>query len=485
MQAPQEPPFEPHEPAYDPQETAGYEASYDVAPLPSASATWQDAMPHNPTDRTPPHDILAEQSVLGGMLQSKDAIAVVSGMLKGRDFYAPKHEIIFDAILSLYQMGDPTDVISVSDYLVKQGSLKRAGGLEYLHSLPGIVPTAANADYYAEIVDDKAVLRRLIEAGTRIVQMGFAQQGEPLDMVNRAQADIYSVAGDEKAEDYVPLIDAVQSAIEQIEYAHSNPEGSMGVPTGFRELDEKTNGFKGGQMIVIAARPGMGKSTLALDVARAAAIGAKIPTIFFSLEMGREEIATRLLSAESEIFMDRLQKGQLDAQQWPILANTQARVADAPLYIDDSPNLTLVEIRAKCRRLKQSATGLGAVVIDYLQLLTSGKRVESRQQEVSEFSRSLKLLAKELDVPVIALSQLNRAAEQRADKRPQMSDLRESGAIEQDADKIILLHRNLEAGQGDEGYGEAQFLLVKQRNGPTGEISVAFQGQFSRFRDMA
>lgn len=315
--------------------------------------------------------------------------------------------------------------------------------------------------------------------------MGYSEQGEPVDLVNRAQADIYAVAGDEKAEDYVPLIDAVQSAISQIEAAHENPEGAMGVRTGFKELNEKTNGFKGGQMIVIAARPGMGKSTLALDVARAAAVTDKVPTIFFSLEMGRDEIATRLLAAESEIFMDKLQKGTLESNDWTALARTQANIADAPLYIDDSPNLTLVEIRAKCRRLKQSKVGLGAVIIDYLQLLSSGKRVESRQQEVSEFSRSLKLLAKELDVPVIALSQLNRAAEQRADKKPQMSDLRESGSIEQDADKVILLHRNPAAGPGDEGYGEAEFLLVKQRNGPTGEMKVAFQGQFSRFRDMA
>lgn len=451
----------------------------------SALDSWQDGMRRTAGDRVPPHDTLAEQCVLGAMLLSKDAIANVAGMVKGRDFYQPKHEIIFDGIFSLYQTGEPTDVVTVGDYLTKQGDLQRAGGLDYLHSLPGIVPTSANATYYAEIVDEKAVLRRLIEAGTRIVQMGYSEQGEPVDLVNRAQADIYAVAGDEKAEDYVPLIDAVQSAISQIEAAHENPEGAMGVRTGFKELNEKTNGFKGGQMIVIAARPGMGKSTLALDVARAAAITDKVPTIFFSLEMGRDEIATRLLAAESEIFMDKLQKGTLESNDWTALARTQANIADAPLYIDDSPNLTLVEIRAKCRRLKQSKVGLGAVIIDYLQLLSSGKRVESRQQEVSEFSRSLKLLAKELDVPVIALSQLNRAAEQRADKKPQMSDLRESGSIEQDADKVILLHRNPAAGPGDEGYGEAEFLLVKQRNGPTGEMKVAFQGQFSRFRDMA
>lgn len=453
-----------------------------AAHQPAARDIWQDAQPQY-GDRVPPHDVLAEQSVLGAMLLSRDAIADVYGMLRGSDFYVPKHEVLFDAIVGLYSDGEPTDVVTVTDYLTKHGNLKRAGGADYLHTVTQLVPTAANATYYAEIVDDKSVVRRLIAAGTRIVQMGYSEQGEPVDMVNRAQADIYAVSGDDKAEDFVPLTEAVAGAINQIELAYQNPEGAMGVPTGFHSLDEKTNGFKGGQMIVIAARPGMGKSTLALDVARAAAIGARIPTIFFSLEMGRDEIATRLLSAESEIFMDRLQKGNLDDYQWQLLAQTQSRVADAPLYIDDSPNMTLVEIRAKCRRLKQRDQ-LGAVVIDYLQLLTSGKKVESRQQEVSEFSRSLKLLAKELDVPVIALSQLNRAAEQRADKRPHMSDLRESGSIEQDADKIILLHRDPAAKQGEPGFGEAEFLLVKQRNGPTGEVSVAFQGQFSRFRDM-
>lgn len=436
-------------------------------------------------DRVPPHDNDAEQSVLGAMMLSKDAIAEVVGMIKGRDFYAPKHEIIYDAILDLYQRGEPTDAVAVTNHIQKQGNLRRIGGADYLHTLTQIVPTAANASYYANFVDEKAVLRRLIASGTRIAQMGYAQEGEVVDLVNAAQADIYSVAGDTRGEEFVPLENAVKAAIEQIEYAHQNPDGAMGVPTGFSDLDQKTNGFKPGQMIVIAARPGMGKSTLALDVARAAAVKNNIPTLFFSLEMGREEIATRLLAAESEIFMDRLQRGQLEPQQWTVLAHTQARVSDKPLFIDDSPNLTMVEIRAKCRVLKQSEAGLGLVVIDYLQLLSTGKRSESRQQEVSELSRSLKLLAKELDVPVIALSQLNRAAEQRADKKPQMSDLRESGAIEQDADKVILLHRNPQAAPGEPGYGEAEFLLVKQRNGPTGEVSVAFQGQFSRFHDMA
>lgn len=434
-------------------------------------------------ERMPPYDLLAEQSAIGGMLLSKDAVADVTGVLRGTDFYVPKHEVIYEAVLSLYSQGEPTDVITVTDALTKAGDLQRAGGAEYLHTLTSIVPTAANAGYYADIVGEKALLRRLVEAGTRIVQMGYAGEGEALDLVNTAQAEIYGVTGEAQSEDYVPLSLAVDAAIEEIHRANSMPEGMLGVPTGFSELDAMTNGFAGGQMIIIAARPAMGKSTLALDVARYAAVHADAPTVFFSLEMGRAEIAMRLLAAEATIPMQTLRKGALDSRDFQKLAATQARIVEAPLYIDDSANLTLVEIRAKCRRLKQQH-GLKMVVIDYLQLLSSGKRVESRQQEVSEFSRALKLLSKELDVPVIALSQLNRASEQRADKMPAISDLRESGSLEQDADMVILLHREAATDRDHPRAGEADFILAKQRNGPTGTVTVAFQGHYSRFADM-
>jgi replicative DNA helicase len=435
-------------------------------------------------ERTPPHDLLAEQSAIGGMLLSKDAVADVLEAVRSVDFYIPKHEIIFDSILTLYSHGEPTDVIAVTDELTKSGNLQRAGGPEYLHTLTGLVPTAANAGYYASIVAEKAVLRRLVEAGTRIVQMGYASEGEVTDLVNNAQAEIYGVAGGVEAEDYVPLVQAIEAATEEIEHA-SGRDGSMtGVPTGFAELDTLTNGLHPGQLILIAARPALGKSTLALDFARAAAITNDMPAIFFSLEMGRSEIAMRLLSAESNIFLQKLRKGDVRSEDWTTLASTRGRIADAPLYIDDSPNMTLVEIRAKCRRLKQTA-GLKLVVIDYLQLMTSGKRVESRQQEVSEFSRALKLLAKELQVPVIALSQLNRGPEQRVDKKPALSDLRESGSLEQDADMVILLHRESAYEKESSRPGEADLIIAKHRNGPTGTVTVAFQGAFSRFADMA
>jgi len=832
-------------------------------------------------ERTPPHDLMAEQSTLGGMLLSKDAVADVIESLRGADFYIPKHELIFDAILSLYSHGEPTDVIAVTDELIKTGNLSRAGGADYLHSLTSIVPTAANAGFYAGIVSERALLRKLVDAGTRIVQMGYDGQGDATDLVNSAQAEIYAVTGTEAAEDYVPLTVAVDAAVEEMEAA-SGRDGSMtGVPTGFRELDELTNGLHGGQMIVVAARPAMGKalaldtplatptgwttmgevqvgdylygadghptsvvavtdvmldrpcyevefsdgttivadaqhqwvtetrasrrgiggtvtvtteqiletltvgvegranhyipnaaplraadaelpippyvlgawlgdghgasarltsetdeipaliaatgvrtqarggmlyslqlaerqllvkncdvcgvefvarhpnvntcgrtcgpknkgahperlscpdcghaysgealrcdachrdhgsfaallrkvgvlgdkhipvrylraseaqrrellaglmdtdgtvvkgvgscqfsvtskrladsvyelivslgykcgrttkrvrgrteassvayilnfstvddvfhlerkrlahaqerpsstlrigrryvkavrpipsvpvrcvqvdnddhlylagesmipthnSTLALDFARAASIGHNQPSIFFSLEMGKAEIAMRLLSAEGAVPLQNLRKGTLDQRDWTTVASTRGRINDAPLYIDDSPNMTLVEIRAKCRRLKQRV-GLRMVVIDYLQLMTSGKKVESRQQEVSEFSRALKLLAKELQVPVIALSQLNRGSEQRQDKKPAISDLRESGSIEQDADMVILLHRD-SVYDKDVRPGEADLIVAKHRNGPTATIQVAFQGHFSRFADMA
>jgi len=435
-------------------------------------------------ERTPPHDLLAEQSAIGGMLLSKDAVADVLETVRGADFYVPKHEIIFDAILTLYSHGEPTDVIAVTDQLTKNGNLQRAGGPEYLHTLTGLVPTAANAGYYAQIVAEKAVLRRLVEAGTRIVQMGYASEGEVTDLVNHAQAEIYGVAGGVQAEDYVPLVQAIEAATEEIEHASGRGDQMVGVPTGFSELDEMTNGLHPGQLILIAARPALGKSTLALDFARAASITHGLPSVFFSLEMGRSEIAMRLLSAESNIFLQKLRKGDVRSEDWTTLASTRGRIADAPLYIDDSPNMTLVEIRAKCRRLKQQV-GLKLIVIDYLQLMTSGKKVESRQQEVSEFSRALKLLAKELQVPVIALSQLNRGPEQRVDKKPQIADLRESGSLEQDADMVILLHRESAYDKESSRPGEADLIVAKHRNGPTGTVTVAFQGAFSRFADMA
>jgi replicative DNA helicase len=433
-------------------------------------------------DRVPPQDLGAEQSVLGSMLLNKDAIADCLEAVKAHDFYRPAHELIFDAVLDLFGRGEPADAITVADELSKRGDLTRVGGQAYLHQLIQSVPTAANAGYYAEIVHERAVLRRLVEAGTRIVQMGYAQgEGDVDDIVNRAQAEVYSVAEKRGGEDYAVLAEILDETLTEIEAASGRTDEMIGVPTGFIELDELTHGLHPGQMIVIAARPAVGKSTIGIDIARAAAIKHKLATAVFSLEMSRTEITMRVLSAEATIQLQDLRRGLKNQDQWNKLARIMGKISDSPLFIDDSPNMSLMEIRAKCRRLKQQHN-LKLVVIDYLQLMSSGKKVESRQQEVAEFSRALKLLAKELEVPVIAISQLNRGPEQRTDKRPQMSDLRESGSIEQDADVVILLHRDRSDPERD---GEADVIVAKHRNGPTKDIVLAFQGHYSRFNNMA
>ncbi|MCO5970155.1 replicative DNA helicase [Actinoallomurus soli] len=436
-------------------------------------------------ERTPPHDLAAEQCVLGSMLLSQTAIAEVIEMVQSRDFYRPAHQTVFERILDLYGRGDPVDAITVKDELLKRGELSRIGDAPYLHTLVASVPTAANAGYYAKIVQEKAVLRRLVEVGTRIAQLGYSTDGADADaLLDRAQAEVYAIADKRSGEDYSPLSDIMPGALDEIEAIGSRGGQMVGVPTGFTDLDALTNGLHSGQMIIVAARPAIGKSTLALDFARAAAIKHQLATVVFSLEMGRNEITMRLLSAEARVALHAMRSGTMNDEDWTRLARRMSEVAEAPLFIDDSPNMSMMEIRAKCRRLKQQHD-LRLVIIDYLQLMQSGKRVESRQVEVSEFSRSLKLLAKELEVPVIALSQLNRGPEQRTDKKPMVSDLRESGSIEQDADMVILLHREDAYEKESPRAGEADLIVAKHRNGPTATVTVAFQGHYSRFVDMA
>lgn len=435
-------------------------------------------------DRTPPNDVAAEQSVIGAMLLSKDAIADVVEVVREGDFYRPAHQTIYSAILDLYGKGEPADAVTVAAELSKNGDIARIGGATYLHTLVSMVPTAANGGYYGRIVREQAILRRLVEAGTRIVQMGYTGTGDVDDMVDRAQAEVYDVTDRRTSEDYLPLRDIMGEALNEIE-AISNRGGEMiGVPTGFIELDKLTNGLHPGQLVIVAARPALGKSTLGLDICRAASIKHGLASVIFSLEMSRNEIVMRLLSAEAQVPLHHMRAGTMSDADWTKLASKMGTVSESPLFIDDSPNMTLMEIRAKCRRLKQRHD-LRLVVVDYLQLMTSGKRVESRQQEVSEFSRSLKLLAKELEVPVIAISQLNRGAEQRTDKRPLLADLRESGSLEQDADVVVLLHREDAYERESPRAGEADFIVAKHRNGPTATVTVAFQGHYSRFVDMA
>ncbi|MBM7784292.1 replicative DNA helicase [Tenggerimyces flavus] len=437
-----------------------------------------------PPDRLPPQDLAAEQCVLGSMLLSKDAIADVVEVLRGPDFYRPAHETVYDVVLDLYGRGEPADAVTVAAELQRKGELNRVGGAPYVHTLIASVPSAANAGYYAAIVREKGILRRLVDAGTKITQLGYAGDGEVEDIVDRAQAEVYQVADKRGTEDYAPLSAILEPTLDEIEAIGSRGGQMVGVPTGFTDLDGLTNGLHPGQLIIVAARPGVGKSILALNFARAASIANGLASVIFSLEMNRTEITMRLLSAEARVPLGHMRQGTMSDDDWARLARRMGEVSSAPLYIDDSPNMTLMEIRAKARRLRQR-NELRLIILDYLQLMTSGKRVESRQVEVAEFSRNLKLLAKELEVPIVALSQLNRGPEQRTDKRPMLSDLRESGSIEQDADMVILLHREDAYERESTRPGEADFIVAKHRNGPTANITVAFQGHYQRFVDMA
>jgi replicative DNA helicase len=446
-----------------------------------------DEPPSEDFGRQPPQDMAAEQAVLGGMMLSKDAIADVLERMQPGDFYRPAHQDVAMVILDLYDRGEPADAVTVAAELDRRGQLRRVGGAPYLHTLISTVPTAANAGFYAGIVAEKALLRRLVEAGTRVVQYGYAgaDGADVHDIVDRAQAEIYDVTDKRRqSEDFVPLEDLLQPTMDEIDAIASQGGISRGVPTGFIDLDEITNGLHAGQMIIVAARPGVGKSTLGLDFMRSCSIKHRMASVIFSLEMSKSEIVMRLLSAEANIKLGDMRSGRMNDDDWTRLARRMSEISEAPLYIDDSPNLTMMEIRAKARRLKKKAD-LQLIVVDYMQLMTSGKKYESRQQEVSDFSRSLKLMAKELDVPVVAISQLNRGPEQRTDKRPQVSDLRESGSLEQDADMVILLHRPDAIDRDDPRGGEADLILGKPRNGPTATLTVAHQLHLSRFTNMA
>lgn len=437
-----------------------------------------------PQGRVPPQDVLAEQSVLGAMLQSKQAIDQASEQLTGRDFYQPAHELVFTVVLDLANRGEPADAITVAAELTRRGELTRVGGAPYLHTLLATVPTAASADYYAEIVREKAVLRRLIQVGQKIAELGWSQTGEIETLVDQAQKAAMDVDSASAADDYRAVSELILGTLDEIEAIQSRDGAMAGLGSSFDELDRITTGFRPGQMVVVAARPGVGKSTLGLDFCRAASIKQGVPSAIFSLEMTGAEISMRLLSAEAKVPIHHMRGGGMSNSDWDAIAGVMPRVQNAPILIDDSPNMTMPAIRAKARRMKKQ-NDIGLIVIDYLQLMTSGKRVENRQVEVSEFSRQIKLLAKELDIPVVAISQLNRGSEQRTDKKPQLSDLRESGSIEQDADIVLLVHRPDMYGEV-ERKGEADLIVAKNRSGPTdGGIAVTFQGHYSRFVPMA
>lgn len=435
--------------------------------------------------RQPPADKEAEQGVLGAMLLSPHTVAEVIDVLDPDDFYYPAHTLIYHAMLDLYSQSSEIDPVIVAGRLDRQNNLERAGGAPYIHTLMSVVPTAANARYYAEIVAEKAVLRKLVDAGTRVVQLGYegAEDTEIENVIDRAQQEVFKVAQKKTTEDYRVLGDIIPPTIDEL-IALGKDGQETGVPTGFHDLDKLTHGLRAGQMIIIAARPGVGKSTLAMDFMRSASLKHNKASVIFSLEMSASEIVMRLLSAEAEVKLSDMRGGNLSTDDWHKITDTLDRIEQAPLYIDDSPNLTMMEIRSKARKLKQQQ-GLDLIVLDYMQLMSSGKKVESRQQEVSEFSRSLKLLAKELEVPLIAISQLNRGPESRTDKRPQLADLRESGSLEQDADMVMLLYRPDSQDRDNERAGEADIILAKHRGGPIDTVQVAHQLHYSKFVNMA
>ena len=447
----------------------------DGGPRPNASPTYE---------RVPPHNIEAEESVLGSMLLSRDAIAEVLELLHEEDFYRPAHRTVFRSVLDLYSHGQAVDPVTVAEELRRSGELADVGGAPFVHTLVSSVPTAANAGYYARIVKEAGILRRLIDVGTRIVQLGYETPQDTERAVDFAESWVYQVAQGRVTEDYQSLREVLTSTLEAIERLHNDNREITGVPTGFAELDRLTSGLQPSNLIIVAARPAVGKSTLGLDVARNASVRSGVPTVVFSLEMSKTELVQRLMCAECSVDMQRLRTGRMEDSDWTRLTRSLGKLAEAPLFIDDSAALTMMELRAKCRRLKQRH-GLGLVIVDYLQLMQPSKRVENRQQEVSEISRSLKLLAKELAVPVIAISQLSRQTEARSDKKPMLSDLRESGALEQDADMVMFIYREDLYDQESPRKGEADLIVAKHRNGPTDTVVVTFQGQYSRFAPMA
>ncbi len=433
-------------------------------------------------DRVPPQSIEAEQSVLGSILIDGDALARVIEILKPEDFYEPAHKLIYDVILELFDKGKAIDLITVSETLKKRGKLDEVGGIDYLTELIHIVPTAVNADYYAQIVREKAILRGLIRAGTEIARLGYEEDRPPEELVDEAERLLFEIIRRGEETGFKHISGVVSPLIDEIERRYSEGREVTGVPSGFKDLDKLTSGFQPSSLNIIAARPSMGKTAFAINIALFAACRERIPVAIFSLEMSREQLAQRMLSSEARIDAQRIRTGFLSDREWRRLAEVAARLSEAPIYIDDTPNISVAEIRARSRRLK-AEVNLGLIIVDYLQLVQLRKKVESRQQEVTEVSRSLKALARELNVPIVALSQLSRAVEQRQDKRPQLSDLRDSGAIEQDADLVAFIYRE-EVYRNDAEPGIAEVIVGKHRNGPVGAVKLKFFKEYTRFENL-
>ncbi|MDA8234374.1 MAG: replicative DNA helicase [Clostridia bacterium] len=431
-------------------------------------------------DRVPPQNLDAEQSVLGSMMIDQEAVMKAMESLRPDDFYRDAHKVIFEAILDLSDRNEPIDIITVSEELRQKNALEKVGGVAYVASLANIVPTAANIEYYARIVEEKSLLRNLISASSRIAAMGYDGEEEVEELIDQAERMIFQVAQRKSNKAFATMHEILMETFDKIEYLYTHKGDVTGVPTGFMDLDRMTSGFQPSDLIIVAARPAMGKTSLVLNIAQNTAIKYKTPVALFSLEMSKEQLVQRMLCSEAMIDQHRLRTGKLQEGDWQKLSNAVGPLSKAPIFIDDSVGITIMELRAKCRRLK-SEHGLGMIVIDYLQLMQSGRRSESRQQEISEISRSLKALARELSVPVIALSQLSRAAEQSTDKKPNLSHLRESGAIEQDADIVSFIYRDEYYNPESEEKGIAEIIIAKHRNGPVGSVKLGFLSEFTKF----
>jgi replicative DNA helicase len=453
-----------------------------VAPLAANPAAF--------SDRSPPYSAEAELSVLGGMLIDADALVKAIEIVDDTMFYREGNRRLFRTMVSLWERGEVIDAVTLSDALKTSGDLEIVGGMPFLAQLLGAVPTAANIEYHARIVREKALLRRLIEAATSIIQETYAAQGDVEDILDVAEQRIFQIAQTHDRKGFVWIKEILWPTFERIEQLQNNPSSVTGVPSGFHDLDELTAGFQAGDLVIVAARPSMGKTAFTLNVAQHAAISARKPVAFFSLEMSKEALVQRILCAEGRVDASRLRRGRLRDEEYASLATAAGYLNTAPIYIDDSPGISVLEMRAKARRLKADRPDLSLVIVDYLQLMQGRGKTENRQQEVSEISRGLKALAKELDLPVVALSQLSRAVEQRPDKRPMMSDLRESGAIEQDADLIMFLYRpeyyyGPVDKEGNSLEGRAELIIGKQRNGATGKVDLMFLKEFTRFESFS
>ena len=435
--------------------------------------------------KVPPHDLEAEQAIIGSMLTDKDAVISAMEKLKAEDFYREDNQLIFEAIMNLYNRAEPIDIITVKSELDMQGKLDAIGGIEYLADLPEKVPTTANIDKYIKIVEEKSMLRTLIKTANEIITLGYEQTEEVETVMEHAEKKIFDVMQKKNQKGYTAIKDVLVDTFAQIEKLYNQKQHVTGVPTGFSDLDYKTAGFHNSDLILIAARPSMGKTAFALNLAVNAAVRGHVPAAIFSLEMSKEQLVNRVLCSEAMVDSNKLRTGKIEEEDWGKLAGALGPLSEAEIYIDDTPGISITEIRAKCRKLKLEKN-IGLVVIDYLQLVqgSTSRRAGSREQEISEISRSLKILAKEIDVPVIALSQLSRAPEQRPDHRPMLSDLRESGAIEQDADIVMFLYRDDYYNQDSEKKNIAEVIIAKHRSGSTGTVELLWLGNYTKFANI-